>query len=418
MRQPIQSSDSESEAQGSDGSIALVAHETTPLMPKGAHGAHEATELPWITLEVKLCVCAFLLFASGVSMFTYVEGWTVGTAVYACVQIITTIGYGDFTIKHDKTKLFLCFYIFAGLTLTVVFANTVFEKLAEKHRDFIVAKMTKVEEKMQAKITRTIPTKPAEGAEEAALAEQQTESSNLRYHPASRTQSTIGHIEHQKKRAERQVRDFHKYLLRYNRVIIAVVPMMVDIAFGTLFYGYFEACTCSYGETKVSGCRQDTFQWCVSTGGYTKTWLSAFYMSVMTVSTVGIGDYSPRSQFGRAVASVWMLVGVITFAHGVKELSEFFVEQSSSFRMGKKDAAVDRKTFDEMDKDGNGELSRAEFRGYFLVKNGLVSQEHLDQIDKYYDKIDRDKTNSVSYDMMIAAVGSHHEPTEPTDENV
>merc|ERR1740121_3021464 len=133
----------------------------------------------------------------------------------------------------------------------------------------------------------------------------------------------------------------------------------------------------------------------------------------MTVSTVGIGDYSPKSRVGRAVASLWMIIGVMTFAHGVKELSIFFFEQRSGFHLGREDVKVDRKTFNDMDKDGNGTLSRAEFRGYFLVKHGLVTQANLDQIDTYYDMIDAEGSNSVSYDMMLESGLGMKSPKKP-----
>ena len=39
--------------------------------------------------------------------------------------------------------------------------------------------------------------------------------------------------------------------------------------------------------------------------------LDAFYLSVMSVTTVGFGDYSPRSEEGRLVCVFWILFSVV-----------------------------------------------------------------------------------------------------------
>jgi len=205
---------------------------------------------------------------------------------------------------------------------------------------------------------------------------------------------------------------------RFNKLIIATVPALLDITFGTLFYSNYEACTCSYGPSFVPGCNEDSYESCVKSGGYIKTPLSAFYMSVMTVLTVGFGDHSPRSKLGRAVGVVWMLTGVASMANWLRELSNFIYHglhvrhhhdhhaSRHHFevpRDGMADIMQARNTFSEMDTDGDGQLSRAEFRMYFLLRQKLVSREALKAIDKYFDELDKDHSNFVTSDEVVYA---------------
>lgn len=37
--------------------------------------------------------------------------------------------------------------------------------------------------------------------------------------------------------------------------------------------------------------------------------------AIITYSTVGFGDFSPQSHLGRLVASLWMILGVLSFGN-------------------------------------------------------------------------------------------------------
>jgi hypothetical protein len=54
--------------------------------------------------------------------------------------------------------------------------------------------------------------------------------------------------------------------------------------------------------------------------------------------------------------------------------------------------------FKQIDKDGSGSLCRAEFTNYFLVRNGLITQKDLDEIDQHFDRLDTTGSNSVTWD--------------------
>merc|ERR1712129_136229 len=122
-----------------------------------------------------------------------------------------------------------------------------------------------------------------------------------------------------------------------------------------------------------------------------------------------------RSKLGRAVGVVWMLTGVVSTANWLRELSNFIYSglQHDEHKNVQKDASdqVDqmahimdaRNAFSEMDNDGDGKLSRAEFRMYFLLRQKLVSREALKSIDKYFDELDQDNSQFVTADEVVYA---------------
>ncbi|MFH0922443.1 MAG: potassium channel family protein [Candidatus Micrarchaeota archaeon] len=52
-------------------------------------------------------------------MLNWLEGWRMLDAFYAAAMTMTTVGYGDFVPQHDPTKIFLIFYSFTGIGITL-----------------------------------------------------------------------------------------------------------------------------------------------------------------------------------------------------------------------------------------------------------------------------------------------------------
>merc|ERR1719162_477968 len=67
----------------------------------------------------------------------------------------------------------------------------------------------------------------------------------------------------------------------------------VFVVGGAIFYMVAESCTCSYGVSQKANCIPDD---CVATDGYTKNFGEAIYMAVITLTTVGFGDFTPKSK--------------------------------------------------------------------------------------------------------------------------
>ena len=158
----------------------------------------------------------------------------------------------------------------------------------------------------------------------------------------------------------------------------ATVPVTIAILAGTLFFGFYEHCTCRYGRTAIKGCDEER---CEETGGEIKTLIDAFYMSCITVTTVGYGDIFAGTPLGTLFSIFWMLFGVLSVGRATAGLSDYM---NHIERQKKKMTLAD---WEAADTDGNGMLSKSEFVKFVLVQEGFITLETFDTIGQQFETI-------------------------------
>lgn len=212
---------------------------------------------------LKNLLVLFLYIAIGVIFMMTHEKTRFVTSLYIITQIVTTIGYGDITMKSDEGKLFMTLYVLCGIVFIAGIINdAVNSQLADQEADLR-------DRLLAARVSKKDGSKPTPSRWKA----------------------------------------YKLYKLSASLTIFAFFTFS-----WTAFFATFESCSCSYGKSAVSGCTETN---CASTGAQKKNWLEAFYMAVVTMTTVGFGDFTPQSQTGRALGSVWMLFGVLATANMV-----------------------------------------------------------------------------------------------------
>jgi voltage-gated potassium channel Kch len=87
-----------------------------------------------------ILIWVLLLLLIGTLFYALVEGWTYTDAFYFSVITLSTVGYGDLSPVTTVGKLFTAVYILVGISIIVVFANT----LAKKHAHRIAAQVSRV----------------------------------------------------------------------------------------------------------------------------------------------------------------------------------------------------------------------------------------------------------------------------------
>lgn len=301
----------------------------------------EDDELPFLIrhrASMSWCVLA-LYFATGVAMLKWQEGWEVTTAIYVVVQVVTTVGYGDVTVQNGS-KIFMSLYVLTGTVLVANILNGWLERLLENADKGLDRSLKAAESKLSA------------GDHHQIIG---PKSSRF---------------------------DFVRALLTYAFFVLS----------WAIFFAVYEHCSCSFGATEIEGC---DLGMCEETGGKMVRFGEAVYMAIITYSTVGFGDFSPQSHLGRLVASLWMILGVLSFGNLVAAVSALLQDVKESYT---KKLKVSRKLFDKIDQDKSGSINQHEFLRYVLLREGKVSVELLDQIDRLFRCLDEDANGKLTFE--------------------
>jgi potassium channel subfamily K len=304
--------------------------------------------------NVKISLLLISWAGCGAVMMMAVEGYKPSTAFYVMAQIVTTVGYGDFTPTSWYSQLFMSFYC---VLCILVVAGTV-SSLAEQ-----------AVRRMERQLSSKLASGESKETEPSALA---------------------------------------KWTAKYGDLAVATTLFWSMVALGTWYFGYFEGCTCSYGVSKIQGCKDHTQEECRATGGNDFTYMQAFYMSCITLTTVGFGDYSPMSQHGRIFATFWMPIGVACTGNFIRAFSVVFM----SGEMEGRGLEIEQ-CFHRIDTNGDGYLDRYEFVSFCLMEHGLLTKEQFDSINKQYEILDVNGDERVTLEMIKQRGGGKPVRVEP-----
>jgi len=163
-----------------------------------------------------------------------------------------------------------------------------------------------------------------------------------------------------------------------------VLPLITCIIFGTVFYGAIEA--------------ED------------KTYFEAFYMSIVTLTSVGFGYFSCITPLGQLVGSIWMLFGWVCVATVVKDAGDVILKHRK--RLRSRSAAL---TY--FDKICNSEtkkntMDRADFIGFECLRYGL-SEADLRRANQAFDMWDGDRSQTLDFKEFkkyVDTVDFFHDP--------
>jgi voltage-gated potassium channel Kch len=287
----------------------------------------------------------FLWIVLGVGVACWFEGWSVITGFYVIAQIITTVGYGDVVVTTTSAKLFCGVYVLVTIICIATYVTELASNVVGNNDQYIRDALLRAEIHV------------------------------LRLRDLSDEEAEM-------------------HLKKWNEIFTAAFAFILNVCFGTVFFALYESCTCSYGVSHIEGCFETPYDLCTQTGGYVKGWGDSLYMSLITLTTVGFGDNTPKTRLGRVVGSVWMLMGVTTMANLAAKVADLrLLNEREKMRLNHIDHAV----FDAIDLNHDGVVSRSEFRTYTLIKFGLVKSEDLKRIDKLFDTIDRDRNQYITF---------------------
>jgi len=297
--------------------------------------------------------------------------------IYLMVQIITTVGYGDF-VPHSQAEKLACTFIVMSSTLLV--ANIIMASVAEyvdKGADELASDMDTMTDKIS-------DLKNAEEEWSSAFKDDRSRSKQELVLPKDIAV---------KQRAER----WHRARAE---VSVSAIVFIVCLLTGVLFFKMVDRCNAELLDND-----------CDENGGRVYTWIDALYMSVITMTTVGFGDIVPQSKIGRVFATLWMIVSVAVTVRLLGSISNV-IDQSLRADV---QSQMTLELFRESDENNDGQLDEVEFMKLQLVQHGLASKKQVQAIRTQFKLIaGRDQRISMDEYASYFLPGDHHVPAEKT----
>jgi hypothetical protein len=297
-----------------------------------------------------MIVIGFVSIGTAFLMLSKSTHWSFSASLYVITQIITTIGYGDLTVDRKDTGdlIFMILFVFFGIAIVANILTAATDYIIQLEKQLFRNRLHEVQASIEGDY------KPRKGALD----------------PGSP-----------------------------RLVVIVALMFLLWINLWAAFYSTYESCTCGYGVSQVAGCKEYAngaydYGICEASGGSKISYFQGIYEAVITFSTVGFGDFTPKTRLGRSVAIPGMLIGVGTFGLLVSTLTAWFHKLAAPTRRKTK---CKKSWINKMDLNGDGLIRQNEFRLFFLLKEGLIEPDALDHIDTLFDKMDKNSKGALSF---------------------
>ena len=240
-------------------------------------------------------------------------------AVYFAVCTFTTVGYGDVVPQTQAGRLFTVIYALLGVAIVAVGINIMVFACLESGRELV------------------------EYCSRGYCSFVHCQSKHLVQRPIS---AKVVH----------------------RRLWLMLMKILLVIFSGSLFY-------------MIPGMMED--------GEPGLAFVDSLYMCTMTASSIGYGDLHPRNQAGRTFLIFWMISGYVVMASSIREISQLYLklkERHAEQRILNREVGQEVLGLDE---DGDGEVDRYEYLAHMVVAMGKMHKREVKEIMQRFDELDK-----------------------------
>lgn len=344
--------------------IVIINPPTVVELPNTAASSPKTgliSSIPYVSL---VSFAGFLMLGSYV--FHKLEDLKYLDALYFSLVTFTTVGYGDFSPQTQEGKVFTCLYVFIGLLLVTQVVDRIVDKMLIQKGEMMTDKIVNswfhhhnnnnnFEEAQERTNTTAVDTLNV----------------NTPKHFPFNTAFESKYIVPQ--------------ALFMSSVYIALI-----VAVGTMYFYFYD---------------NDSL-------------VDSVYLSVMTVSTVGYGDVTPKSWFSKAFTCLYSILGTLAFARIVSQFIEVVTEHRFAEKNKKllESSSFDVETLIKADVNNDDRVTKNEFTLFRLRQMDLIPSEVEKRIEKQWKRMDRDGDGELSVSDLIARQGRPKQHlTQPTD---
>jgi len=378
-------------SESSDNDYVALQDENTPLI--STHSFRTLSEW-WTPVQRKhlppsmaqrygmpvLAVLAYYII--GYFFYTLHRGWSVLDGIYFSTVLMMTVGYGDEVPHGDFACLFTAIYALLAVSLVATAVSQLWtSSVLLKAMDFRKQQKQKVHQDL------------------SSLSTSERFSKRIRKNMGK----TIRGLLMPAKSVALMDKDAHDKRKR-NILIASIAGFLFWVVVGTIA----NACLQDLPSEASSGSRL----------------VRGFYFSVITLTTVGFGDFVPRTTAGKLFDIFYILVGVPISVNALGKMvrsvtGEDAEEQSVDLVRGLNEKKLG--TMLAFQKDMNnagcdnevdGEVSRYEFMMFVLVRNGIVEMDTVEAIMRNFDELDVAHTNALEAVDLQVGLGLNHAQSE------
>ena len=338
-----------------------IAQALLAVQRKRKNTKQDKVPTPSVSFTLRECFVAigiYLLLGIG-AYSLLMEHWSLVDAVYFSIATFTTVGYGDLGPHTRASKLFTCLFSLGGIAFLGV-------ALASIGAKFVEAELVAV--------------KAAQNASRKSVMNIFDHLPHvLGLHEKNKCVSTVTAIVPYNatvtKTGDLVVPPPTKTVWATVRsVITKLIPSMTLLLMGGVVIGRLEG-------------------WSL---------MDSMYFAIITCGTVGYGDFSPISQPARLWAILFIPVAVAAGGDILGTVASALLERRRVQvykNLMTKDFTMDH--IKEMDRDGDGEVSRLEYTEFMLVEMKLVEPSVLEELREQFDRLDMTMSDSLTKQDLI-----------------
>lgn len=312
-------------------------------------------------------------FFGGVLTMHVLEGWPLSDCAYFAVVVTTTVGYGDMAPQHMGSKLYICYFVFAAVSLISTCLAYTVGLLIDKQEELLMRGLVGESDNddAEAGISYGGSSTSQDAADSAAAA------------AALPNRPVLTPLADQLRRVPYIGRftDFSfledlDWLTDYKEVLATGCIFLLVVAFGVWVFMRFEGL------------------------GF----VDALYVTVISATTVGFGDIDPTQRSTKSIMTVWLIVSTLTLAKLITDQSDAYVRsRQRNLTRRLLSAQMDVSSLMRMDADGDGLVDKAEFLQTMLVSTGKCTKEDLDECLKRFAELDVDGSGLIDPSDVKAA---------------
>jgi len=149
-------------------------------------------------------------------------------------------------------------------------------------------------------------------------------------------------------------------------------------------------------------------------GVFSQKWsiIESMYFVVITFSTVGFGDYAPTESWSRLLAVIVVPFAVAIFCEMLGRIASAYIR----FRIDRDEEEFLERQFTMtdlklMDTNDDGEICYGEFLSFILTAMQKISKEDMQQLKETFDALDTDKNGKLTKEDVRQSINQNYHVT-------